>query len=608
MIVDVNGEVNAGSTGSPLSASYTATLIMNGAAGNAGLGVLTGGRFIAQGTPKSSTTLWKGTYASGAGTAASPLIMNESVDWSVGDEIIISASSASATNYNETESRFIITKNSATSYVVSSTSGGAETALTYTHTAGTMVTNIQRNIIIKSPSSATGQSYYFNSQPNQTNIDLDWVRFENVDPSLFFAVAPLGQIDIGNNVSIDYCVGYNSPVTLFRINSKTTAQTHTGLVAYSPLAATSGVNAGLTGGIVVLTCQAQTFVDCYSLQNGSAGITVNGSFTNTFTRCKGISSNTSNTIPTAGGILSISSGQNAYIDCETHANRGGAIRLSTSLGETFTGLLSGTKGVNQTTDVLPVSSTFNDVLFDSCTFGSATRISNYLNQTIGSEIRFNRLNDTDNVHEWYTVYGYGASESTIVRSPGLSVKLVPENLATGFTWSFQVPATANSIVSFRGFFLKNATLGTSVVTISLFLPGNQPSGGVPDDSVVLDNTTGSSFSDASEQSINLVANYTGDIPGVAVVTINVKSNTAGAALYADDFFNAGDRTVTFDQITGLNTWVNGKPISVIQPSVPSADDTAAAVWSYLKSNMDTPSSAGQMLKDVEDNAELAAFK
>lgn len=320
-------------------------------------------------------------------------------------------------------------------------------------------------------------------------------------------------------------------------------------------------------------------------------------YSNIFTDCEFYSGNTSGTAA-HGGVLLASSGVNTFTNCEIHANRGGGVINNVAPQNTFNGCLFGTKGVNGTADVVNVSSTFNTAIFTDSNFGSSSPVSNYLNMAAGSEIRFHRFNDTDNNHRWYTTYGYAEAEDTVIRSPGLSVKINPENLAYGFTWQFQIPVLANSQARFAGFFLKNASLGAGVTTVSMYLPGNPVSSGNPDATQTLDNSTGTAFGDGTEQSIDISAFYAGDIPGAAEIVVNVKSDTAGAALYADDFFNAGDRLTTFDQITGLNLWVDGKPISVISPTVPNAADNAAATWNYLLANATTPSSFGWLVKKL----------
>ena len=135
-----------GQTSAKIAAGVTARLLFdqNAVTTNYGIVHLNGGKISLQGADK---TYKKTTLSSGVGTAASPFVSTDSVDWSVGDELLFVPVSNNAANYDETETRFIITKNSATSYVLSATSGGVEAAFTYSHAAGT-VFNLTRQVLI----------------------------------------------------------------------------------------------------------------------------------------------------------------------------------------------------------------------------------------------------------------------------------------------------------------------------------------------------------------------------------------------------------------------------------------------------------------------------
>jgi hypothetical protein len=82
IIVSGGGELRMGTVASPYPAARVATLSFNenGTGGRYGLESYDNGKLTLQGTPKTSTTLWKTTYVSGAGTAASPLITTDAVD------------------------------------------------------------------------------------------------------------------------------------------------------------------------------------------------------------------------------------------------------------------------------------------------------------------------------------------------------------------------------------------------------------------------------------------------------------------------------------------------------------------------------------------------
>ena len=581
--VDVAGEINVGTVASPLSSSYTSTFIAGTDQG--GFTYSDGGKSVLQGTPK--LTSWKALYVSGVGTAADPMITDGDIGV-VGDEVLIGASSDDAANYNQTESRFIITKNSATSYVISATSGGAEAALTYTH-PNAQIANVQRNIIIKGTSAAVRTYFMPVNQTATGNIDVDWVRFQAIATGTFFGAVATQYVAIANNVAIDYSVVYGFETVAAAITGNT-AQTITGLVTYSTLTPTF-TSAVAFAAIYISLTSNKTLVDCFSMGYGSYGMTLENTYSCTFTNCKVMGGGSVGT-GTLSGLAISSSGKNQFTGCDFGANRLRGIYYVSGALNTFTECNLGTNGVN-TTDIT-MGTGFCSALFEDCNFGSATLIASYSSMILGSEIKFQRFNDTDNVHRWYVPEGYGMTEDTVVRSPGLSVKLVPENLSTGLTWSFQIPVAQYSVARFLGYFLKNATLGTGVATVSMYLPGNPVGGGSPDATITLSNTTGSSFNVTDEQAISLTANYTGAIPGVATVLVNVKSNTSGAYLYADDFFNAGDRTTTFDSVTGLNTWIDGKPIGVISPLVPSAADTAAAVWGAGASTNNTSGTMGRL--------------
>jgi hypothetical protein len=594
------GQYSKGSVATPLSASYTSTTIYTmSATAQGGIFVEGGGKAILQGAAQSSTSLWKTKLVSGVGTAASPLVTADAVDWNVGDEILFSPTSNNSTNYNETESRFIITKNSSTSYVLSATSGGGEAAFTHTHSTDAWCVNVKRNIIEKGTSTALLANFQYTTQTVAGNVEIKWVRFENIDNSLFFSVVPVGYVYLGNYCNIDYCVGYYAPNAAFYFTGNV-ANTHTGLVVYSTATPNIGVNAAATGGVIASTAQQKNFVDCFVMQHGANGFCGTVSYANTYTRCYAFSCHFGGTITALAGGFNMTGGAVTLTDCEAHANRSFGIAANGASDFVYSNCLSGTKGINQTIDVYCVPSTAATILFSSCSFGSATLLSGYLGLLLGSELRFDRLDDTDDNHYWYNPYGSAqatgsALTDTTVRTPGsLAVRLSPENLTTGFEWEFYIKAPALNIVAFTGWFRKNAAFGTSVATIELWLPGSSSA----DATATLTNDTG------VWQSVNMSANNTATKPGLATIKVKGFTSTASAYLYCDDFYNAGDTVLNSDTMTGLDIWADGKPSPVIAPSSVSAAD----IWTFPTTNLTTANTTGKKLVDAEGNSELAAIK
>lgn len=573
------------------------------------------------GQPKSSTTLWKTTYSSGSGTAADPLILADAVDWSVGDEICLLASSNTATNYNEMEYRFIITKNSATSYVVSSTKGGGETALSYTHT-NAYVINLARNIIFTTTNSAKGWFTGWTNSAVTNNVlsngypTVSWVRFEYLGRTS--GGSPYyGGLFTNNTLascSLDYSVFYGTLYYGWYMSGSVIEQTYTGLIFVRHNASAN----------FMLYCQnsaQKTFADCFFVDNSSGSGIFTYSSSNKFLRC------IFNCVRRTGyggaaAYLTISTYM-TFTDCEFNCCAAAVGFFSTTDSTQFITCQFGTKGYNGQVAAVTgdfyvnTSPAYMNVQFIDCTFGSPTlwpssTATNYRNLIKGSEVKIHRKNATDNVHYWWTPYGSAQAtgsglSDTLVRTPGsLNVRISPEDLTNGFTWSFLIPATKNTTVSFSGYFLKNIAMGTSVCTVSLYLPGNQVDNGSPDATATLNNNTSATWTGSAVQPVSISAYYTGTVDGFATVAINAKSVTAGAYLYCADFFNSGDTTTLYDKLAGLSIWYNGKPAPIL--TALNLGGIAPAVWSVATSGLTAPGTTGKKLGSALTTPTFIALK
>ena len=153
----------------------------------------------------------------------------------------------------------------------------------------------------------------------------------------------------------------------------------------------------------------------------------------------------------------------------------------------------------------------------------------------GSFVNFHAYNETAMKHFWYTnkgsafCTGAGLTDTT-VRTPGsYAVRLSPEDSTNGFLWQFYIPAKAGKITNFFGFFQKNAAFSTDVAKVELWNP----------DSTSADATF--TLADNTDwQACSISKLYSGTVDGLAIVKIYAISATAGAYLYCDDFYNAGD--------------------------------------------------------------------
>lgn len=527
-------------------------------------------------------TFTKTKYVSGIGTTASKLVVLDAVDWAVNDRIVLAPASNNATNYSESEVKYIKTKTDAFTYTLSDTAGGVEAGFANARIAGSRILHMTRSVVVTTNNAA---QYGFTSLGGSfTSLaSIQGIEFVNVGS----ATTAKGAVDTGTTGclgAVDHCTATNVANFGFSISATAGVQSWSDNFIYD----NAGNGSGTTLGSLVCLSPGSSMVDSIAVKASRFLIQCgNGS---SWTRCEGIAGNTSGFAGTNEGGFSLQANSITLASCAAHCNRvGGGVQLAGAAKFSITSLVAGSLGYNNASDVGITSSTYNEGTFDSATLSSPTPITNYLNMVVGSEVRFHRYQNTNNKHRWYTNYGESQStgsglEDTLVRTPGsLNVRIAPEDLTTGFSWSFQIPAVNNTTVSFQGFFQKNTAFGTSVATISLFLPGST----VADATTTLTNTTGSYLSAA------VSAYYAGATDGLATVVVNAKTATASAYLYVADLYNSGDTTTLYDKLAGLTIWYQGKPASLITQI--NLGGIPSAVWAVATSGLTASGTTGNLL-------------
>lgn len=568
-----NGELQAGTVASPMPAGVTATLSMSMAAiGTAVLRTYVGGKCIVQGQPR---TYYKTTYVSGTGTAASPLVVSTPVDWEVGDEIVVATTDLQASN----EYRFIITKNSPTSYVLSNTAGGAENALTSTHAVGGHVLLLTRNVVFSAPSTAI-QAYFLNSDvTNDGYVDFDWMRFNNWS---------LVQVAIAlTNAAgdMDYCVIYNT-LSGFVVTTTKTVNTYNGIISLSTVGTTSGSQIGYIR--ATSSANNKTFNDCFALganANGRGGFTI-ASYNITLNRCFALGTMSSDRRSLGEGGFGLSSAGSVTInDSGAIGNTFGSVVLSGATDIVFNNFTSSGSAV--VSDVYTVTDTYNTALFNNSTFGALALIANYLLAITGTLVRFHNYQNTANNHRWYTVNGQGLStgtglSDTTVRTGGsLAVRLAAET-SEGVKHTFKIVAKPNTFVSVNGFVRMNAAFSgdaSTVLTAELYLPGSTTADATQTITKVADTWA----------PYNIGALYSGSVTQYATVFIRASNPlaTAGAYAYHDDIYNGTN------PITAIDVWDEGQPSDIMFEQL----GDAAAVWAVSTAGLTTAGTTGKVQAD-----------
>ena len=584
VFLESGGELRMGSTSAKISAGVLARLTFdqNGTSVNYGIGHSNGGKISLQGY---DLTYKKTTLSSGVGTAASPLITVDSVDWTVDDELIFVPTSNSATNYNETETRFIKTKNSATSYVLCSTKGGAESALVNSHTSG-LIVNVTRGVLINTTN--TAQAWYadFNESTDINNVNLDGCRLETFGSATASKTTIVFSNLATELAAIDDVVFYRNLGSPVNIGNNNDTRTYTYLIFYN------SAGAALSPG----SLRNKTFSYCYFIQAVGAGATLSATANSTWNYC-GFYATSTNAATGNGGVLATNSPKAVFNYCEFHANRSYGMNFSTAVDMTFNTCQFGNKGTNGGADIFLTSDGYNTGVFDNCLFGSSTVLSNYTSSADGSEIAFHKYNKTTNDHRWYTPYGHarstgtGLADTNVRTASSLAVRIAPESSSHGFYWDFLVIAKASSYSNVLGFIQKNATFGTDSVIVEFYLPGLVP--GV--DTATATQTMGN---DTNWNVFNLAGSYTGTVPLYSIVRIKAISATAGAYCYIDDIFNGTN------VITALDTWYKGKPSPIMYEQL----GDASAVWSVATSTLTTSGTTGKKLADSLELGDYIGLK
>ena len=571
------GDFQAGTVASPLSSSYTANVIIANTVdarwgiANLPFGV---GPTMAGATPPSLAS----TYVSGTGIAADPLITAADIGV-VGDQVGIAATTVAQTP----ESRYIITKNSATSYVLSATSGGAEAALVNTHAAGAHIVNMQRNVIIKPSNPSFG--YFINNYANST-MTLKAVRAEYT-AALSNAILVSASANNTATAVLDYFVGYLARSTCLSIAVSKTTASYTGIVLFSQ---------GTTNNValnIATNANNKTFTDTYIMGSKRSAFSV-AAFNITFNRLYLSGNNTDNNAAAYGATLGV--GQISITNSRIYANGNAGLLLQGVTDSSIVNSTGGVLGVNNNVFLTVLSDTYNTAVISNTTIGDATLLANYANMIPGSNVAFENMNGTAYNNVAYTengklnATGAGLTDTTVRSgtSGEHSVRLDSET-TTGRSTTFDVVATPNETVLVTGYIWENASFvadGSASVVAELYLPGLIVGVDTPSATKTMTKTTVSSSTDAA---FTLSAFYSGITYDVATVRIKAITTTAGAYAYIGSINQGGNPA------TKYNIWRDGRPIDFMPEAIGDAQTIAAATWNYLLSQATTAGTFGNQV-------------
>ncbi len=580
------GVFKAGDESTPYPAAYTFKLIFDQNAISSNYGYMsTNGQTILHGE---DPTAYAVNNVSGVGTAANPLITSGDIGV-VNDELVFEATG----NYGQTERRFIKTKNSATSYVLSTTAGGAEAALSNTHAAGSKIVNITRNVMIEGQS--TTLLGYFSSSGNTVN-NRTW--YKNVRTNFIggSAVSKQGMMFGYSGGASNINVEQFSGMAIVDATSGYGVYMQSNLTPANNYDDNTIIYGGSVAGLFAVT-KNKTWNRLYVFNQTAASIRWSGAYNNIFNDC--IIADTTNTASAtvAGGLHLDGGGGNTFNNLKINAARNRAIAATGSNGDiVFNNSEFGLVYTN-VVDMLITDDTSQSFLFNNCDFGSGTLVSNYDGMLPGSIIRYHKYQEDDNRHRWYTQNGVGYSsgagldKTTVATVGSLAAALSPET-SEGLRFEYRIPVNVGEVISVFGKFWGNATFvadGSTSLVAELFLPGSLSA----DQTVTLTKTSDPTSENAVYR-LGLV--NTSIVKDVAIIRLTAKnpSGTASADAFVDDL-NGGTNA-----ITALDIWFEAQPLA-FQLAPQTLGDAAAistAVWSDAVSY--SPGEKGYMPDTLEN--------
>lgn len=506
-------------------------------------------------------------YVSGTGTSGSHFLVDRDTDWVVGMEILVEGNA-----YNQIEKKFIKTVYNAREFQLADTAGGAEAALTHTHTATSTVAMITRNQIIEQTNSTRG-AFFYNSNTVRANCKFDWARWNDMSFASStggFALRPQSTTTPFDG-SADHMVfsGGNSNRNGFTTITTAASGTDTGIVMYlSP--STNTASGAFTIGSSTGTTVNQTFNDLLFFGSTSQTLVATSAYNNTFNNCRFIGSNSSNAA-SGHAVAFYNSGVNTFNNCKFNTSRQQAIYSSGAVRTIFNNCTFADIGTN-VTEITPVSNTFNEIVFNNCTSGSATLVDNNENMLEGSTIGWHRLQDTDRNHRAYKraveifSTGSGLSDTTAdttFDADSLAMKNTPLSATVYGTYDFALPQRAGTTINVPGRLYKTSGFNGDCI-MELYLDGSS----TPDATYTL------SGAHSTWIPFNLSADYTsGTDDRNARLRIKVRG-TVGS-VYLDTLFNASRTT---NPIGSLDLWQDGTPNEYLVSTVASASEIAGAVW------------------------------
>jgi len=528
------GTLSVGTTGTPIGASYTATLCLdaNGADGGTLLDVGSGGMVYVQGSssyhladPAYTATTTTASISAGANSFTTAV----ATGWQEGDIIVVATTENGTSNMQNRSELETVSSTAGTTVNISGT-------ISYARASGARVMLMSRNAIIRSYSSGYKANIYIHPGSTSYGIDADYGEFRYIGKSAYLGYKCgiwIDNIDkSGSHTPFNHCSIYQGGWYPLLLRYSATTLALNNLNFYY----------GKDRQLYLYDNVPMTVDDCYFVASEQYGV-YQYWLNVTYNDCEFIGNGSYGILDYHGTDLTLNS-------CKIYSNEAaGILSRETSAVHEFTDCVFGSPGTNSGGDIRIDSYRYADIYLDNCLLASSTEIANMANADPSTRIRSNDHDQTSGAHKEYQPYGTieksgtGMSDTT-KRSGSYAIKFSPTSASSAVSLELKIGVTNSQKVTPIIWMQKNSTYGsTNLPSITLSGCG-------------LTGTASMSDTNDTWLEVGITANNTPNKTGVATLTISAQSDGASAAAFFDDLEIRGVRTID----TGsLDIWGDGLP-------------------------------------------------
>ncbi|HPW34489.1 MAG TPA: hypothetical protein PK367_01870 [Candidatus Paceibacterota bacterium] len=612
-IIVAQGQLNFGTAASPHTAYKAKIQFTPKTTYASGIRVYGYNTAVEHFTMVGQTKTFKTLYASGAGTAVSPLVVDTATNWAVGDLLGFSADT-----YSKYEFKYIRTI-AGTSITLADSVGGAESALANTHYAADWVLNLSRTVGM-SCSAANQQWFGYLYCTSTTAVAMKYAEFSDIGGNASSRFTLFASQNTRHAVNVEGCAFYeirssfvSSAQPIYYAYESAIADNkykdNVHFISYSPNPyTTSGARLSFKNN------SASLVTNNYHIGGRYAGFELYGygsNFDNFHVRNASTSYAGS---ASYGAIMFLSSANVTATNCTVNASRSNAFIVNSGVNNLrLKNCSAGTVYANATNGDFSLYNlgSYSTAVIDSCNLSATggwyyyvVDANGYMYNAPGSQYAFQNYDNVAGDHRIYKPDGViqrtaaGLTDTTVRTTGGSCLRFESNNTINNLVWEQYVPV--GNVLA------QTMTVGVWVnINSATYYAGTHQ---MPRITVDYDNGT-TAYAEAAQiagswQFLSIPITATTSYPQFKVtLSTNTDATTTDAYVYFTDFavlYPAGYQL----KLGELAYFADGEPI---KPTI-ATNLSAADVWAVQTSGLTGTGTIGKFVTKLLTVAKFLGLK